>query len=386
MDGFVMKRVNNLYQQMSMKDMLRLYQKQVRANTKNKHKIYKFEEYFTANITNVYNLFHSDDYKVSDYNIFLIRDPKYRIIMSQKMNDKIINHVMADYLIQVLDSCLIDTNVATRKNKGTHYGMRYLKKYLNELKGNTIYALNFDISKYFYNIDHKILKQMLQKKIKDKAYLKILFQIIDSTNENVNERIIKIKRKEIKKLEKSTMKDRNKRIKGIENIPLYQYGKGLPIGNMTSQIMAVFYLNEIDHYIKEQLHAKYYIRYMDDGVILSNDKAYLKWCLKKIRKIMAQYQLTLNKKTCIMNVSKNGIDFLGFHYYIMNQKVIMKVRKITKKRLRQKMKKLDYLYSKKKITEKDIMQVIASYQGHLKYGNTYFLRKKYLRNMEKKIS
>ena len=381
-----MKRVNDLYQQMSMKDMLRLYQKQVRANTKNKHKIYKFEEYFTANITNVYNLFHSDDYKVSDYNIFLIRDPKYRIIMSQKMNDKIINHVMADYLIQVLDSCLIDTNVATRKNKGTHYGMRYLKKYLNELKGNTIYALKFDISKYFYNIDHKILKQMLQKKIKDKAYLKILFQIIDSTNENVNERIIKIKRKEIKKLEKSTMKDRNKRIKEIENIPLYQYGKGLPIGNMTSQIMAVFYLNEIDHYIKEQLHAKYYIRYMDDGVILSNDKAYLKWCLKKIRKIMAQYQLTLNKKTCIMNVSKNGIDFLGFHYYIMNQKVIMKVRKITKKRLRQKMKKLDYLYSKKKITEKDIMQVIASYQGHLKYGNTYFLRKKYLRNMEKKIS
>ena len=381
-----MKRVNDLYQQMSMKDMLRLYQKQVRANTKNKHKIYKFEEYFTANITNVYNLFHSDDYKVSDYNIFLIRDPKYRIIMSQKMNDKIINHVMADYLIQVLDSGLIDTNVATRKNKGTHYGMRYLKKYLNELKGNTIYALKFDISKYFYNIDHKILKQMLQKKIKDKAYLKILFQIIDSTNENVNERIIKIKRKEIKKLEKSTMKDRNKRIKEIENIPLYQQGKGLPIGNMTSQIMAVFYLNEIDHYIKEQLHAKYYIRYMDDGVILSNDKAYLKWCLKKIRKIMAQYQLTLNKKTCIMNVSTNGIDFLGFHYYIMNQKVIMKVRKITKKRLRQKMKKLDYLYSKKKITEKDIMQVIASYQGHLKYGNTYFLRKKYLRNMEKKIS
>ena len=381
-----MKRVNNLYQQISMGDMFRLYQKQVRANTKNKHKIYKFEEYFTANITNVYNLFHSDDYKVSDYNIFLIRDPKYRIIMSQKMNDKIINHVMADYLIQVLDSCLIDTNVATRKNKGTHYGMRYLKKYLNELKGNTIYALKFDISKYFYNIDHKILKQMLQKKIKDKAYLKILFQIIDSTNENVNERIIKIKRKEIKKLEKSTMKDRNKRIKEIENIPLYQYGKGLPIGNMTSQIMAVFYLNDLDHYIKEQLHAKYYIRYMDDGVILSNDKAYLKWCLKKIRKIMAQYQLTLNKKTCIMNVSKNGIDFLEFHYYIMNQKVIMKVRKITKKRLRQKIKKLDYLYSKKKITEKDIMQVIASYQGHLKYGNTYFLRKKYLRNMEKKIS
>ena len=379
MDGFVMKRVNNLYRQISMGDMLRLYQKQVKVNTKNKHKIYKFEEYFTANITNVYNLFHSDDYKVSDYNIFLIRDPKYRIIMSQKMNDKIINHVMADYLIQVLDSCLINTNVATRKGKG------YLNKYLNQLKGNTIYALKFDISKYFYHIDHVLLKQMLQKKIKDKAYLNILFQIIDSTNENVNERIMKIKKKEIKKLQMSTMHDRDKRIREIENIPLYQYGKGLPIGNMTSQIMAVFYLNDLDHYIKEQLHAKYYIRYMDDGVILSNDKEYLKDCLKKITDMVNQYQLTLNKKTCIMNVSKNGIDFLGFRYYIINQKVIMKVRNITKKRLRRKMKKLDYLYIQKKITKKDMNQVIASYQGHLKYGNTYFLRKKYLGNMEKKV-
>lgn len=98
-----------------------------------------------------------------------------------------------------------------------------------------------------------------------------------------------------------------------------------------------------------------------------------------------QYQLTLNKKTCIMNVSKNGIDFLGFRYYIINQKVIMKVRNITKKRLRRKMKKLDYLYIQKKITKKDMNQVIASYQGHLKYGNTYFLRKKYLGNMEKKV-
>lgn len=98
-----------------------------------------------------------------------------------------------------------------------------------------------------------------------------------------------------------------------------------------------------------------------------------------------QYQLTLNKKTCIMNVSKNGIDFLGFRYYIINKKVIMKVRNITKKRLRRKMKKLDYLYIQKKITKKDMNQVIASYQGHLKYGNTYFLRKKYLGNMEKKV-
>ena len=192
---------------------------------------------------------------------------------------------------------------------------------------------------------------------------------------------------EIKRVKEKNInkKEKLKLINEIENIPLYKKKKGFPIGNMTSQIVAISYLNELDHFIKDGLKIKSYVRYMDDGVILSNDKEYLKDCLKKITDMVNQYQLTLNKKTCIMNVSKNGIDFLGFRYYIINQKVIMKVRNITKKRLRRKMKKLDYLYIQKKITKKDMNQVIASYQGHLKYGNTYFLRKKYLGNMEKKV-
>ena len=358
-----MKRVGNLVSEFTIENIIKAY-KVVRKNTLNKNKIYKFEEYFTFNISNVYNLLN--DYKVGKYNIFLIKDPKYRIIMSQNINDKIINHLMADILVKVLDNFLINTNVASRKGKGTSYGIKYLKKYLNKLEGE-VYALKFDISKFFYNIDHDVLKRMLDKKIKDKKYLEILFKIIDSTDEDyINECIIKLKEREISYLKNSNLNDKNKRIDEINRIPLYLKGKGLGIGNVVSQILAIFYLNDLDHFIKEKLHIKYYIRYQDDGILLSNDKCYLKYCLEKINKFVLKYGLRLNDKTKIINVSKNGVDFIGFRFYIKD-KIILKVRNNTKKRFKKKMK----LIKKGKI--KNSKNVIASYKGYFKLGNCYNL-------------
>ena len=120
-----MKRVGTLTSEFTIENIINAY-KMVRKNTLNKNKIYKFEEYYTSNISNIFKLL--DDYKVGKYNIFLIKDPKYKIIMSQNINDKIINHLMADILIKVLEPSLISTNVASRKNKGTSYGIKYLKK------------------------------------------------------------------------------------------------------------------------------------------------------------------------------------------------------------------------------------------------------------------
>lgn len=374
-----MKRKNQLALTFSLKKMMELYKKQVSANTKNKRKIYKFEEFYTANITNVFNMIEDENYQVSEYNIFLIRDPKYRIIMSQKMNDKIINHVMADILIKVLEPSLIDTNVATRKNKGTHFGIKYLKKYMNELKGDTVYALKFDISKYFYSIDHEILFDLLKRKIKDKDSLDVIWKIIKSTDSDyVNRRIQFLKDKELGKIQKMNILDNHykKVIKEIKHIPLYKKGKGLPIGNMTSQIMAIYYLNDLDHFIKEKLHIRYYIRYMDDGILLSHDKEYLKYCLKKIEEVVSMYKLKLNDKTKIINVSKEGLDFLGFRFYIWNDKIIMKVRKDTKKRFKRKMS----LIKKGKVDDDKALQIINSYKGHLKWGNCYNLVRDVLKN------
>lgn len=145
---------------------------------------------------------------------------------------------------------------------------------------------------------------------------------------------------EIKRVKEKNInkKEKLKLINEIENIPLCKKKKGFPIGNMTSQIVAISYLNELDHFIKDGLKIKSYVRYMDDGVLIHNDKEYLKYCLKEIEKIICKYMLELNNKTKILS-SKEGIKFLGFRFIISN-KTIVKVNNKTKKRFKKKMKLL----------------------------------------------
>ena len=170
---------------------------------------------------------------------------------------------------------------------------------------------------------------------------------------------------ELLKVKRSNLNDKEKlkRIDEIERIPIYEKGKGLPIGNMTSQILAIFYLNNLDHFIKEKLHIKYYVRYMDDGVILSNDKKYLKYCLSEINKFILNFGLCLNNKTKIINVSKEGLDFLGFRFY----KGYTKIRGKNMKRFKRKIE----LYKKGIIKD----NFISGYKGYFKMGK---IKKPYL--------
>ena len=200
-----MKRINNLYKNLiNINNIIHIYEKQIRVNTKNKFKIEKYENYLSVNFYKIYDELVNDNVIFSKYFIFLIKEPKCRIIMSQTIKDKIINHLVAKYiLIESFEKSFIDSNVATRKNKGTLYGIKLTKKYINKLKNEhkEIYYLKCDISKYFYNIDHSILKNILRKKIKDKKSLKLLDQIIDSTNYTyIKDKIDELCKKEIDKI------------------------------------------------------------------------------------------------------------------------------------------------------------------------------------------
>jgi len=322
------KRKNLKYNDCINLDNILFIYKIIKKNTKNKKKIEKFEDYFSINITNIYNTLLNKNYKGGKYNIFTIKEPKERIIMSQDIGDKIINHFVSYYYLQpLLEPSLIDTNVATRKNKGSGYAIKKLKEYLNKMKDKNFYILKCDIKKFFYNIDHNKLKELINNKIKDKDILNIIYNIIDSSN----------------------------------NYNIYEIGKGLPIGNMTSQILAIYYLNELDYFIKEKLHIKYYIRYMDDFILIHENKEYLKYCLNEIKKILEKYKLELNKKTMIIN-KKKGLNFLGYRFLI-NKKIIVKINSKNKRKI---IKKLKYLY------KNDIdkyYKSVASYKGYLKYYN-----------------
>ena len=369
-----MKKASNLYKDIyNINNIIDMTNK-VCKTVRNKNKVDTFENKKIEHIINIYNRLNNKNFKFDKYNIFMITDPKCRIVMAEEIEDKIINHLVAKYiLVKTFENKYIDSMVATRKNKGTLYGVKLLKHYLNKMKRkyDNFYFLKLDISKYFYSIDHNILKEILKKKIKDKDALNIIFSIIDSTNKDyINEEIIKLKENRINYLNNTNVNNKNILIKEVEEIPLYKENKGVGLGSQTSQSIGLIYLYEINHYIKENLHIKYVINYVDDFVIIHENKNYLKYCLNKIKeKIEKEYKLKLNpKKTRIDNI-KNGIDFLGYIFYIKDGKVIMKLRKRNKTNFKKKANNLKLLKKYNYIDEIEFKKQILSYKGLLKWGN-----------------
>lgn len=222
--GIHTKRKGNLYPAICDYDNIVASYNEVCRNTRNERRVANSKEYKSIYISRVHTILENKQYVVGPYNKFTIYEPKKREIVSQNVQDKIVNHLVARHILYpALLPCLLDVNVASRKGMGTSRGLELTTKFHQKckIKYGEYYVLKCDISKFFYNIDHDILKEKLLKRIKDKDALKIVFDIIDSNTQ------------------------------------------GLFIGSMTSQILAIFYLNDLDHFIKEKLKIKYFVRYQD---------------------------------------------------------------------------------------------------------------------------
>ena len=365
-----MKSKKHLYNDILKYDnALEMYNK-IKRSCRNRKAVYEFSLNLNTHIMNILLLLKERKYKFSRYKIFMIRDPKFRIIMSENIPDKLVNHLVSKHiLLPALESKLIDTNVATRIDKGSGYAFNMFVKYINKLKytKKEIYLLKIDIKKYFYNIDHEILKELVRKYIRDKDALDLLDVIIDSTNEEyVNKVINNLKEDKIKYINNLNITDREKNIKlkMIRDIPLYQKGKGLPIGNMTSQILAIFYMNSVDHFIKENLGFKYYIRYMDDLLIIDTDLDKLKNSFDLIVDEIRKLKLDINSKSNIYKLS-NGISFLGYMFKLnKNNKLIVRYNNKTIRRINKRLKNL-YKYDYEKYVKS-----YGSYKGYLYLSNT----------------
>ena len=266
-----MKRKSNLYQNICEFKNIESAFIEVCKNTKNKRRVENLKEYKNIYISRIYKILSQKRYIVGPYTKFIIYEPKKRQIVSQNMQDKIINHLVARFILYpALLPCLLDVNVASRKNMGTSKGISLALHFRNicNIKYQTYYILKCDIKKFFASINHNILKEKLKRRIKDKDALKIVFDIIDSND------------------------------------------KGLYIGSMTNQILAIFYLNDMDHFIKEELKIKYYVRYQDDFLLFHKSKEYLNFCMNKISEFLYSEDLTLNSKTRIFK-NNNNFMFLG---------------------------------------------------------------------------
>lgn len=308
-----MKRKNNLYENTYKFENILAAFDEVCQNTKNKKKVASYKEYKSIYISRVYNVLSQCTYVVGPYNVFTIYEPKARRIVSQKMHDKIINHLISRHILYpALMPCLIDTNVASRKNLGTQKGIELATKFHRacKIQYGKYYILKCDVSKFFASIDHTILKEKLKRKIKEKKSLDVIFKIIDSDE------------------------------------------AGLSIGNMSSQVLAIFYLNDLYHYIKEVLKIKYYVRYQDDFLLFHQSKEYLKYCFEQIKIFLKKEKLTLNPKSRIFS-SNNNFIYLG-----RNKKgKYARYRSVTRK-----LNKRLFLYQNEAINLNSVISSIACYK------------------------
>ena len=311
-----------------------------RRSKGSKAEVLRFEADIIFNIESIRQALVSHSYNVSKYRKFKVYEPKERDIMALSYPDRIVQHSLCDNVLEpFLDARLDYDNAACRKGKGTHFALDRLSLFMKKAYDKwecDYYVLKCDVHKYFYSINHDILKSNLYKYIEDDDIIWLLDTIIDSTEGNV----------------------------------------GIPIGNMTSQWFAVFYLDKMDRFIRENLKVPFYTRYMDDFILIDSDKERLKEALNLLKAFLSSnLHLKLNNKTQIFP-AKNGIDYLGFHLYLTeNGKVIRKIRKKSKEKMKRKIKHFNKAYENGEMSYDAIKQSVASWLGHAKHGNTYNLRK-----------
>lgn len=319
-------------------DFNSLYQSymEARKGKRWKYAVVRYEVNVLENLMFLHFMLTSKKYRLSPYNCFLVHEPKERLIMYNSFRDKIVQHSLCDYVLEpLLSKTFIYDNYASQKGKGTHFGLDRLKLFMQKYYrqfGADGWVLKCDIRKYFYSLDHGVLKSQLRRLIHDPDVLWLLDMIVDSTE-----------------------------------------GPGIPIGNHTSQWFAVLYLSGMDHMIKERLGIKMYGRYMDDFYLIHPDKDYLVYCLGEIKKFLVLLGLELNHKTAIFPLSQ-GIDFLGFRTYMTDSgKVVRKLRRDSKNRIRRKLKKFRHLLDEERITFETVVQSYSSWTGHAEHGNSHHL-------------
>lgn len=291
------------------------------------------------NVIQIQNELMWGTYQMSPYHHFYVFEPKRRLISAPHFRDRVVHRAIYNIIEPLFDKQYIHDSYACRRNKGTHKGADRAQAFIKkvEREHGKAYALKADIRHYFSSIDHHILKSIIDVKIHCDSTKRVLFYIID-------------------------------------NSPSDALGVGIPLGNLTSQIFANIYLNELDRFAKHALKAKNFIRYMDDFVIIHHDKNKLHQWRRDIELFLhQQLRLKTNSKTQVFPISKsNGraLDFLGYRIYA-NHRLL---RKSTVKRIKTKLKKMHYQYECSEIGFREVAQAVQSWLGHAKHADSYGLK------------
>ena len=300
------------------------------SNKKYRKDVSIFKIRLMDNILNLFKSLKDRTYIHDKYEYFKINDPKPRDIHKATIRDRIVHRLIYQILYSYFDSKFISDSYSCRKNKGTHKALNKFVIFSRKASENhtkQCWVLKCDIRKFFASVDHLILIEILRKYICDDEIIKLIEKVVESFCST-------------------------------------SIGKGLPLGNLTSQLFANVYMNEFDQFVKHVLRQKYYIRYADDFVIMNQNRDELVNILPKIGDFLQKkLKLSLHSNKVVIKTISSGVDFLGWVHFPKHRVL----RTTTKQRMFRRI-----------IDSRKRPEVIQSYLGLLKNGNTNLLKKKIL--------
>lgn len=323
------KKYKNLFDAViSRKNIEDAYWKTQRGPLKYQGAALRFSRDMTENLEALQASLSQGSWRPGTYHQFTVYEPRERLIYAPCYPDKVVQHMVNNILKDIYLPCYSRDSYACIEGRGTHMAVNRISAFARQAKwryGGGAYILKFDVQKFFYSINRDILKRLLRKKIADKRLLNVLDMIIDSSPGE----------------------------------------KGLPLGNLTSQLFANIYLNELDQHIKRNLRVRYYVRYADDAVAFLRSKRDAVWLKAEISRYL-ENSLDLvahPEKTKVFPVAQ-GVNTIGFKIHPTHRLL----RDDSKRRVKRKLRKIPGMISSGKVTPDKSQQMLSSWMGHAKHG------------------
>ena len=319
-----------------------------KSDKRSKPDVQSFEWNLERNIFQLHRDLKSKTYKHGPYKGFYITDPKLRHIHKATVRDRILHHAVFSVVNPIFEPTFIPTSFSCRVGYGTHKGMEVLEEIMREVSRNNTrpcFVLKCDVRKFFDSVNHEILLSIIKKRIKDVDALWLLEAIVRS----------------------------------YESLPGQgALGRGIPIGNLTSQLFANVYMNELDQFVKHRLKIKHYVRYTDDFALVSESPEELEKFLVPISEFLEnELALKLHPNKSILRSVCQGVDFLGYVIFPKHRLI----RSKTKHRMFRKLEKRMEEYKAGDITRSNFDQSLQSYLGVLSHADAYGVREELLNRL-----